>query len=69
MRWGSPCDSSELTHLRKRIGKEEAERIFDFHDRSARGEGQKTDLVVDTTVPEKNITFPTDTKLAAEIVR
>jgi IS5 family transposase len=28
MRWGTPCDPSEMTHFRKRIGKEGAERIL-----------------------------------------
>ena len=67
MRWGFPCDPSEVTHFRKRIGKDGAERILastiDLHGNKAK------EVVVDTTVQEKNITFPTDTKLAAKIVR
>ena len=69
MRWGTPCDPSELTHFRKRIGKEGAERILastiELHGEKAK----EKEVVVDTTVQEKNITFPTDTKLAAKIVR
>jgi hypothetical protein len=30
MRWGLPCDPSELTHFRNRIGTEGAERILAF---------------------------------------
>jgi len=69
MRWGLPCDPSELTHFRKRIGTDGAERILastiDLHGEKAK----EKEVVVDTTVQEKNITFPTDTKLAAKIVR
>ena len=64
-----PCDPSELTHFRKRIGTDGAERILastiDLHGEKAK----EKEVVVDTTVQEKNITFPTDTKLAAKIVR
>jgi IS5 family transposase len=58
-----------MTHFRKRIGKEGAERILvstiDLHGEKAK----EKEVVVDTTVQEMNITFPTDTKLAAKIVR
>jgi IS5 family transposase len=64
-----PCDPSELTHFRNRIGEQGAERILaatiGLHGESAK----EKEVVVDTTVQEKNITFPTDTKLAAKIVR
>ena len=69
IRWGLPCDLSDLTHFRKRIGKDGAERILastlDLHGEKAK----EKEVVVDATVQEKNITFPTDTKLAAKIVR
>jgi hypothetical protein len=29
---------------------------------------QEREVVVDTTVPEKNITFPTDTKLRVKVI-
>ncbi len=57
--WQLPCVSSDLTHFRKRIGAAGAEKIFknsiDVH-------GQKSDeneVLIDSTVMEKNITFPT----------
>lgn len=69
MQWGLPCDASELTHFRKRIGTAGAEKILAATIK-LHGEGAKEkEVVVDTTVQEKNITFPTDTKLAAKIVR
>jgi IS5 family transposase len=62
-----PCDASELTHFRNRISKDGAEQILaamiGLHGESAKEE----EVVVDTTVQEKNITFPTDTKLTAKI--
>jgi IS5 family transposase len=61
MRWGTPCDPSEMTHFRKRIGKEGAERILvstiDLHGEKAK----EKEVVVDTTVQEKNITFGHET--------
>ncbi len=43
MRWGTPCDPSELTHFRKRIGKEGAERILastiELHGEKAKEKG------------------------------
>lgn len=69
MQWGLPCEASELVHFRQRIGPDGAEKILalsiDLHGERAR----EKEVVADTTTQEKNITFPTDTKLAAKIVR
>ena len=69
MQWGLPCEASELVHFRQRIGPQGAEKILavtvDLHGPRAR----EKEVVADTTTQEKNITFPTDTKLAAKIVR
>jgi len=66
--WNIPCVSSELTHFRNRIGSEGAEKIFknsiDIHGKSAR----EKEVLVDSTVMEKNITFPTDVKLCRKII-
>ncbi len=60
--WALPCDPSEMTVFRKRIGAEGFEKIFAvsiaLHGESATEE----EMCVDTTVQEKNITFPTDAK-------
>lgn len=69
MRWGLPCDPSELTHFRKRIGTGGAEKILAATIALHGERAKEKEVVVDTTVQEKNITFPTDTKLAAKIVR
>ena len=63
-----PCHSTELVHFRKRIGAEGVERIFRMSV-GLHGESALEDVVhVDTTVHEKNITYPTDSKLAIKII-
>lgn len=63
-----PCHSTELVHFRKRIGKEGFETIFQMsvglHGRTA----LEDNVNIDTTVQEKNITYPTDSKLAIKII-
>jgi len=63
-----PCDSTELVKFRKRIGKEGFELIFQMsvalHGRAA----LEHNVNIDTTVQEKNITYPTDSKLAIKII-
>jgi IS5 family transposase len=64
----APCDSTELVHFRQRIGTEGFELIFQMsvqlHGKAAL---EKT-VNIDTTVQEKNITYPTDAKLAIKII-
>ena len=63
-----PCHSMELVHFRKRIGVPGMERIFQMSV-GLHGESALEDVVhVDTTVQEKNITYPTDSKLAIKII-
>jgi IS5 family transposase len=63
-----PCHATELVHFRKRIGKEGAEKIFQMsvglHGKAA----LENAVNIDTTVQEKNITYPTDAKLAIKII-
>ncbi len=63
-----PCHSTELVHFRKRIGKAGFEKIFQMsialHGCAALERG----VNIDTTVQEKNITYPTDSKLAIKII-
>jgi IS5 family transposase len=69
MQWGVPCEASELVHFRARIGPGGAEKILAATIALHGGRALEKEVVVDTTTQEKNITFPTDTKLAAKIVR
>ena len=61
--WKFPCDPSELVHFRKRIGEAGIEKIFQASVALFGKKALEDDVVVDTTVQEKDITFPTDTKL------
>jgi transposase, IS5 family len=66
---GVPCEASELVHFRKRIGEEGIELIL---KESIRVNGKDSDdeqVNIDTTVQEKNITFPTDAKLHKKIIK
>jgi IS5 family transposase len=66
--WQFPCDASELVYFRRRIGEAGMEKIFrgsvDLHGEKA----LEKEVVIDTTVQEKNITFPTDTKLRVKVI-
>jgi len=66
--WELPCDPSELTYFRKRIGEEGAELIFKVSTEIHKDVAKTEEIVVDTTVQEKNITFPTDTKLLRKAI-
>lgn len=63
-----PCDATDLVYFRRRIGEAGLEKIFkmsvELHGKAA----QEKDIIVDTTVQEKNITFPTDTKLRVKVI-
>ena len=63
-----PCVSTELVEFRKRIGEEGVELIFKESIRINGKDGQKDTLSADTTVQEKNITYPTDDKLYKKII-
>ncbi|MDX2135417.1 MAG: IS5 family transposase [Saprospiraceae bacterium] len=67
--WKAPCDPSDLVHFRKRIGSEGVEKIFQYSVKMHGDEARQDQIMVDTTVQETNITFPTDTKLQVKIIR
>ena len=68
----APCASSELVHFRQRIGEKGVELIF---QESIRVNNENDDdhhhdtAFIDSTVQEKNITYPTDAKLHKKIVK
>jgi transposase, IS5 family len=63
-----PIDPSEFVHFRNRIGETGAEKILKLTILLFGKEAIEDELLVDTTVQEKNITFPTDTKLQKRII-
>ena len=66
-----PCNASELVHFRNRIGEKGIELIL---AESIRVNNDKNDdehhdtAFIDSTVQEKNVTFPTDAKLHKKII-
>jgi IS5 family transposase len=66
---GVPCEASELVHFRNRIGEEGIELIFKESIRVNGKDGKEDEATVDTTVQEKNITYPTDNKLHRKIIK
>lgn len=67
--WTFPCDPSDLVHFRHRIGVEGVERILATSILLHGAKVLKEDVSIDTTVQEKNVTYPTDTKLAVKIIK
>ncbi|MBK7883935.1 MAG: transposase [Chitinophagaceae bacterium] len=58
-----PCVPTELVEFRKRIGEAGSELIFKESIRINGKDADDDNLSGDTTVQEKNITYPTDDKL------
>ena len=63
-----PCVATELVEFRKRIGPEGVELILKESIRINGKDGDEDTLSGDTTVQEKNITYPTDDKLYKKII-
>jgi transposase, IS5 family len=66
---GVPCEASELVHFRNRIGQQGIELILKESIRINGKDGQEKEATTDTTVQEKNITYPTDNKLHRKIIK
>jgi IS5 family transposase len=67
--WEMPVEPSDLTHFRNRIGDKGVEKVLSvsvaIHGVEA---SELSEVVVDTTVQEKAITYPTDSKLHLKII-
>lgn len=63
-----PCHPTELVKFRNRIGKEGMEFIFKMSVELHGDAAEESQVIVDSTVQESNITFPTDGKLAIKII-
>jgi len=64
-----PCEPTDLVHFRKRIGEYGIELILKESIRINGEDSNDDDVSADTTVQEKNITFPTDAKLHKKIIK
>ena len=58
----------ELTHFRKRIDKKGTESLLKLSIDLFNPKIQKKEAVIYTTVQKKNITYPTDSKLAKKVI-
>jgi len=64
-----PFDPTELIKFRQRIGESGAEKILRLTIHLfEKKEIKEKEVLIDTTVQEKNITFPTDAKLQKKII-
>ena len=64
-----PFDPSEFVHFRKRLGTGGAEKLLQLSiNLFEKKEVEEKEVLIDTTVQEKNITYPTDAKLHKKII-
>jgi len=66
--WNKPVEPSDFVHFRKRIGKEGVKKILQVSIQLHGKQAMEKEVVIDTTVQEKNITYPTDVKLYKRII-
>ncbi len=64
-----PFDPSEFVHFRKCLGTDGAEKLLKISvSLFEKQEVEEKEVLIDTTVQEKNITYPTDAKLHKKII-
>ncbi|MBC8236639.1 MAG: IS5 family transposase [Helicobacteraceae bacterium] len=63
-----PCHPTDLVYFRKRISTEGMKVIFAMSVSLHGKDVQEKQVIIDTTVQENNITYPTDGKLAIKII-
>lgn len=66
--WQLPCDPSDLTYFRQRIGEKGCEAILSSSIALFGNQAQEEEVCIDSTVQEKNVTFPTDAKQYRKII-
>lgn len=64
----APFDPTDFVYFRKRIGKQGMEKVLSLTVKLHPGSEKEKIVEVDTTVQEKNITYPTDAKLQEKIM-
>lgn len=63
-----PFDPSDFVHFRKRIGEKGIEKLLEASIRIHGKKAEQAEVCIDTTVQEKNITYPTDVKQYKKII-
>ena len=63
-----PCHPTELVKFRQRIGESGIKELFHQSIKLHGKHGEDKTVLVDSTVQEKAITYPTDSKLAIKII-
>ena len=63
-----PFDPTDFIHFRNRIGKQGAEKLLKISIELFGKQAQEKEVLLDSTVQEKNITYPTDAKLHKRII-
>lgn len=63
-----PFDPTDFVYFRKRVGEQGMEKVLSLTIKLHPGASQEKIVRIDTTVQEKNITFPTDSKLHQRII-
>jgi IS5 family transposase len=66
--WELPCDPSDLVYFRQRIGEQGVALILAASAQMHGKRAQENEVVVDSTVQEKNVTYPVDTKQYRKII-
>lgn len=67
--WKLPIDPTSLVKFRQRIGEKGTEKILAVSIKLHGAKVKEKEVVADTTVQEKNMTYPTDSKLHKKIVQ
>lgn len=63
-----PCDRSDLTYFRKRIGEAGVNKILQISVKLHGKSALESEIIVDSTVQTKAIAFPTDTRLCLKVI-
>lgn len=72
--WKAPCDPSSLTRWRQRLGEEGCEKLLKETLRLAMelrclNVSHLREVIVDTTVQPKNVSYPTDARLLERVLK
>ena len=66
--WQLPCDRSDLVYFRQRIGEQGVALILAVSAQMHGERAKESEVVVDSTVQEKKVTYPLDTKQYRKII-